>query len=498
MIDSPTAAKGDKAADDTHAALVKDSTPASGQNPKPAAGSDGHDMVKAGTLPALSIEGHDNNQGGILAVGKDLAEGAWNEITQHPGHVLLSAAEGAAVGVAATALVAVTAPEVGVGLAIAGIGYAGYQLFEHAGGWFHDAKVVDDQKDYSAKEVAQAHDGLKSVGAGSVDVAAGIGGAVAGSYATGAIISSLKAPAGALPAETNGGTPPSNGGDTPPPPPNSTPPGDAPTQPGSAPVPPADAPAHPTPNGPAPNAPGADAPAQPTPNGPTPNAPGADAPAQPAAAGTTPGGDASAHPAAAQPSDAQPAPTSDAPAAALTPEEQALANSIKSNQGLFTSADDDNPVFGATKQDYNVRFTKVTEPTQVQTLESLKTGIPQQAEPGQWIATRLNPDGTPNIEKGIENSWPVTDKTVLKTYQATPETLQNNAFVAATRTDAPPVHMVQLTEPTTIQTKWGPMSGEAGDYLANYDYDPATGTPGENYAIVTKASFDATYQKVPQ
>lgn len=451
-IDAPITPKGDNAVNSPHAALIADAGQAPGQ--KPTANNDaGHEMVKAGTLPPLSIDGHGSQGGGAWAVAKDLGEGAWNQITEHPGQVLENAAIGAAVGIGATALVAATAPEVGVGLAVAGIGYAGYQLFEHVGSWLHDATVVDNQKDYSANEVAQAHQGLQDVGAGAVDVAAGVGGAVAGSYATGAIVGAFKgAPS------VNDGAPDTS-------------------------QPPADGPAQPAEVKPAPAAAAQPADAQPV---------------QPAAA--QPADAQPAQPAAGQPSDAQPAPAqpNDAqPAAAMTPEEQALANSIKSNQGLFANAGADNPVIAATKQDYNVSFTKVTEPTQVQTLESLKTGVPQAAQPGEWIATRLNPDGTPNMENGIPNSWPVTDKTILKTYQATPETLQNNAFVAATRTDAPPVHMVQLTEPTTIMTKWGPMSGDTGSYLANYDYDTATGTPGDNYAIVTKASFDATYQKVP-
>jgi hypothetical protein len=131
------------------------------------------------------------------------------------------------------------------------------------------------------------------------------------------------------------------------------------------------------------------------------------------------------------------------------------------------------------------------------TIPTLENPAGANVEPGQWIATRLNPDGTPNMERGMVNQWTVTDKTILKTYKTTPEELSTAAkFIAGTKTDAPPVHMVQLTQPITINTSWGPMSGNANDYLANYDYDPVTGQPGQNYAIVTNSSYGQTYQPV--
>jgi hypothetical protein len=102
------------------------------------------------------------------------------------------------------------------------------------------------------------------------------------------------------------------------------------------------------------------------------------------------------------------------------------------------------------------------------------------------------------MERGMVNQWSVTDKTILKTYQTTPDELSTaSKFIAATKTDAPPVNMVKLTQPITIQTSWGPMNGLPNDYLANYDYDPLTGQPGQNYAIVTNSSYSQTYQPVP-
>lgn len=40
------------------------------------------------------------------------------------------------------------------------------------------------------------------------------------------------------------------------------------------------------------------------------------------------------------------------------------------------------------------------------------------------------------------------------------------------------------------------MHGDAGSWLANYDYNPLTGAPGSNHAIVTEQSYAATYKPV--
>lgn len=195
----------------------------------------------------------------------------------------------------------------------------------------------------------------------------------------------------------------------------------------------------------------------------------------------------------------EPAPEATVPKAA-TPEEIALQAkvdaSVAKNQTVFDGSVEVTP---SLKQAYNVRFEKVSEPTQVQTLEGLESAETQTANPGDWIATRLNADGTPNIEHGIENKWTIKQNKIAKTYQVTPEELEGQtSLVAGTRTDAPPVNMVQLTEPLTIDTPWGSMSGKPGDYLANYDFDPATGKPGSDYAIVTKTSYDQTYSPVTE
>jgi hypothetical protein len=173
-----------------------------------------------------------------------------------------------------------------------------------------------------------------------------------------------------------------------------------------------------------------------------------------------------------------------------------LEQSIAANQNLLRAATDKDSVVSATKQAYDVMFEKITEPGTVPTLENPSGALLQ---PGEWLATRLGPDGNPVVENGIINRWPVTDKTILKTYQTTPEEL-NGALklILGTRTDAPPVHMVQLREPLDIVTSWGKMHGDVGAWLANYDYNPATGEPGTNFAIVSSISFKQTYQVVPK
>jgi hypothetical protein len=155
------------------------------------------DAVKSGTLPVLTIDGADKGgaddshwYSGALAVTKDLAKGAYDEVTEHPGHVLESAATGLAIGVG-FGVAAVLAPEaaaaIGVGAIVGGIAYGGYELYEHGGALLHDTKVVASQKDYSQPEVSQAHLALQHDGAVATDVAAGAISAQAGAVAGGLV-----------------------------------------------------------------------------------------------------------------------------------------------------------------------------------------------------------------------------------------------------------------------------------------------------------------------
>jgi hypothetical protein len=175
--------------------------------------------------------------------------------------------------------------------------------------------------------------------------------------------------------------------------------------------------------------------------------------------------------------------------------EALVKESVAKNQGIFAdaNANSDGGVLVAQKQDYNVMFRQITEPTKIATLENPNG---EDVQPGHWIATRLNADGSPNIERGMVNQWPVTEKTILKSYKASPDDLTQSQFIAGTKTDGPPVHMVQLKEPIVVNTSWGQITGRPGDWLTNYDYDSATQTAGKDYAVVSSTSFGQTYEPV--
>jgi hypothetical protein len=155
------------------------------------------DHVAAGTLPALAIDGANSSDthwySGAMAVTKDLAKGAYDEVTQHPLHLIESAAAGAAIGTVAT----LAAPEVGAALLIGGGAYLAYETYEHAGGVLHDAHVVSNPQAYSAADAAKAHSDLQNAGAVGINVAAGIAGGFAGSYAAGAYAAADSSAAGA-------------------------------------------------------------------------------------------------------------------------------------------------------------------------------------------------------------------------------------------------------------------------------------------------------------
>ena len=174
-----------------------------------------------------------------------------------------------------------------------------------------------------------------------------------------------------------------------------------------------------------------------------------------------------------------------------TAPDEAVQQSIARSQAVFNDSD----VLPAQKQLYDVKFRKVTSPDgeRVPTLENPGGEAVQQ---GHWVATRLDGNGQPVIERGQVNQWPMSSEAkIAKTYNVDAESLAGKTeFVAPTRIDAPPVHVVQLNEPITINTKWGTMDGKPGDWLANYDYNATTSTPGHDYAIISGTSFKQTYK----
>jgi hypothetical protein len=183
-------------------------------------------------------------------------------------------------------------------------------------------------------------------------------------------------------------------------------------------------------------------------------------------------------------------PEQPAPAAAAAPD-LTVEQSVAKTQAVFNDSD----VLPAQKQLYDVKFRKVTDPAgeSVPTLEN-PTG--ETVEQGHWVAQRLDANGQPVYERGQLNQWPIaSDAKVAKTYNVDAETLADKTeFVAPTRVDGPAVHVVQLTEPITIKTSWGSMDGKPGDWLANYDYNATTNTPGVDYAIISGTSFKQTYK----
>ena len=430
---------------------------------------------------------------GIENVAGEVWKGAKDEVENHPLHIVESAAIGLGIGAAAVGVAAVS-PFLATGAAIAGGAYAGYEVLSHLGQWGHEAAVVANPQAYSPSEVGAAEQGAEDFGAGGTNVAAGVLGGIAGGWLGSAIKSAVVARM-AGPELIPPATPDT---DAPPPPQQD----DAPNAANHA-------------HAQQPNiAQAVDINHSHAVNGSLQidhshvvggllqgdPGDGSDGSVIPLKGGEPqPVGDAA--PAAAT-TDAQvqadaDAVKAEAEAAAKAAAARQVEESVARTQSLFKQAtsDDGDGIIPSTKQDYNVMFQKVLEPTKIPTLEN-PAGA--DVQPGQWIATRLNSDGTPNMERGMVNQWSVTDKTILKTYQTTPDELSTaSKFIAATKTDAPPVNMVKLTQPITIQTSWGPMSGLPNDYLANYDYDPVTGQPGQNYAIVTNSSYSQTYQPVP-
>ncbi|MBL0186557.1 MAG: serine/threonine-protein phosphatase [Candidatus Obscuribacter sp.] len=125
--------------------------------------------------------------GGMTAVASELGAGVWQEMRDHPLRLLGSAATGAATAIGTTLI----APKVLTGVAIAGIGYGGYQLYKHGGVWIDAAKMVArTEPDAAQSEAARAT--LRSLGAGATDVAAGIAGGMAAGSLRAALTSSAK------------------------------------------------------------------------------------------------------------------------------------------------------------------------------------------------------------------------------------------------------------------------------------------------------------------
>ena len=92
------------------------------------------DKTMSKILPSLSLE----NEEGYWQVAKEIGKGALNEIVEHPGRVLGNAALGVAAGVG----MALAAPEVVVGVTVAGVGLGAYEIYKKGSEWLHSAQVI--------------------------------------------------------------------------------------------------------------------------------------------------------------------------------------------------------------------------------------------------------------------------------------------------------------------------------------------------------------------
>lgn len=125
----------------------------------------------------LSHEMHsDSWLGAVKNVSKELFAGASSEICDHPLRVAADAAIGFGVGLGMTLLSPVVATTAGV--AMAGVGL--YEVATHAKNWVHDISIVAEPDGHKDDEVVDAIDGVRSLGAGALDTAAGLAGGWAG------------------------------------------------------------------------------------------------------------------------------------------------------------------------------------------------------------------------------------------------------------------------------------------------------------------------------
>ncbi|CAN5117434.1 hypothetical protein BH11CYA1_BH11CYA1_39700 [soil metagenome] len=130
---------------------------------------------------------------GCWNVVSDLAEGAYEDIVEHPIETAVKVVVGVGVGVAA----AFVAPVVVVGAAVGATIGVGYEAYEHGGEWCDSIGKVANPEDYSAAEVDEAHKAVKGMGAVVADVALGALTGAAGSALAGVVSSAVRGATGA-------------------------------------------------------------------------------------------------------------------------------------------------------------------------------------------------------------------------------------------------------------------------------------------------------------
>jgi hypothetical protein len=117
----------------------------------------------------------EDSRAGIFAVLTDIGSGFVDEVIDHPGKLLESAAIGVGFAVGATVL----APEIALAAGGLAVAYGSYEVANNVDGWAKAADVVAHSSEHTAEERKAAHDQLHSIGEGLSDLAVGaIGGGV--------------------------------------------------------------------------------------------------------------------------------------------------------------------------------------------------------------------------------------------------------------------------------------------------------------------------------
>ena len=109
-------------------------------------------------------------EGGYGHVFSEVGAGMVEELVEHPGRVVASAA----VGIVSAAMMALALPEIAVVAAVGAGVYGALSLLTAAPEWFRQADVAANPDQHTEAEVKEAEAELRSIGAGVVDVTASI------------------------------------------------------------------------------------------------------------------------------------------------------------------------------------------------------------------------------------------------------------------------------------------------------------------------------------
>lgn len=124
------------------------------------------------------------SEGGAGAVASEFLTGAGDALTVT--RVATGVAIGAAVGLAAIGIASASVAAAAV-IGAGALAYGAYSFVSALPGWFRDAKIVANPNQYTQAEVSRARSGIRSIGAGTVDLAAGAIGAPIGSITANAL-----------------------------------------------------------------------------------------------------------------------------------------------------------------------------------------------------------------------------------------------------------------------------------------------------------------------